>query len=191
MTDVNTMVERLEGKSRECISAGRKETGILLSEAAALIRSLTDTNRKLHRRAQSAEAPALSIKAYKEMLMEVFCDHISNPEKIEATIEAYTAADGHSLKYHMDVAKHQIALRNSAERRAITTEAEVAVLREQLHAMRKLRNLHWRRAIDAERKAAHLREALERLIRNGQKQGWNDSYPDDMAFARAAGRREG
>lgn len=40
MTDVNTMVERLEGKSRECISAGRRETGILLSEAAALIRSL-------------------------------------------------------------------------------------------------------------------------------------------------------
>lgn len=31
-----------------------------------------------------------------------------------------------------------------------------------------------------------LRSALARLVRNGQKQGWNDSYEDDMDFARAA-----
>jgi len=31
-----------------------------------------------------------------------------------------------------------------------------------------------------------LRAALTRLVRNGQKQGWNDQYDDDMDFARAA-----
>lgn len=49
MTDANTMVERLEGKSRECISAGRRETGILLSEAAALIRKQQEENAVLRK----------------------------------------------------------------------------------------------------------------------------------------------
>jgi hypothetical protein len=40
------------------------------------------------------------------------------------------------------------------------------------------------RSISAENEM--LRSALERLYRNGQKQGWNDGYEEDMEAAKAA-----
>lgn len=42
------------------------------------------------------------------------------------------------------------------------------------------------RATDRDAELAAMRGALEEMVRNGQKQGWNDNYPSSMARANAA-----
>jgi adenosyl cobinamide kinase/adenosyl cobinamide phosphate guanylyltransferase len=52
-------------------------------------------------------------------------------------------------------------------------------------AMREIISLRQQLA-DSQRREAVLRDALTKMVRNGQKQGWNDSYKTDMKQSKEA-----
>lgn len=186
MTDANTMVERLETDVRYSDTAlveFHVPLKALRHEAAALIRSQQEENAAL-RKVLSEEGLTVNYQV----------DAVTKRlEAAEAEIKRLTP-----LAVAYDYLESPV--------RADAAEAENAVLRDQLQAMRKLRNLHWRRAIDAERKVAVLQGALEPFA-NYMKDGLDHDYrgnplPDeqtvawvylthgDFRRARAAGRRE-